>query len=148
MFFRTREEAINEHYEDSPPSQNLNATDAPCRPLTLKTSGLVIDPKNYTEPYAARSKNGEPTTNEHPVANPAAIASPHHNPNTSHTAATYPRISMVELVLNNVTYDAILAASAKSLRLEVASGVAELPPLPSAPPNTPTSTDMNYGCRV
>jgi hypothetical protein len=55
-----------------------------------------------------------------------------------------PKTSLADLLLDNITYDAILASSAKSLHLQPGS-------LPSsdathAPPNTPSSAEMTrYG---
>jgi len=93
-------------------------------------SDLVLQPQVLASPVTAEFS---PPAVQNTTSPTAAGGVLQQNPRTS-------------LLLDNITYDAILASSAKGLRLTPGSAS----PLPSsdarAPPNTPSSAEMSrYG---
>ncbi|KAJ8515162.1 hypothetical protein ONZ45_g7385 [Pleurotus djamor] len=99
---------------------------------------LVLDPKAYSA--ILRAQDGHHQGAAADVRSSKASANLDAHPST--TSSSRPNISLTDLILNNVTYDAILASSTKGLSmkgdLEHPSVVAATPLSATfPPPNTP-----------
>ncbi|RDB20794.1 hypothetical protein Hypma_012217 [Hypsizygus marmoreus] len=109
-------------------------------------SDIVLDPKYYSTILAARPAEVS-STNEQTTDSPVSVQREARSPPKDINSTT----SIVELVLNNVTYDAILASSTKALANDSESESSP-PPLqyPSfdnlrTPPNSPSTGTMGSG---
>ncbi|KAG6907977.1 hypothetical protein DXG01_006633 [Tephrocybe rancida] len=101
---------------------------------------MVLDGAAYSTLLAADSKSSEEVDVEHPNAVHATQSDYHH------ASPHMPITSIVDLQLNNITYDKILSSSAKGLSLTSQGLPPPTPPFGDdarTPPNSPTSAPSN-----
>ncbi|KAG9221380.1 hypothetical protein CCMSSC00406_0009829 [Pleurotus cornucopiae] len=95
---------------------------------------LVFDPKHYSKLLASSAKDGQSS----PQPKPTVQASNTPQPSRQTTPGNPPPVSISDLILNGVTYDAILASSVKKLSVESPIADATSPMNSNfPPPNTP-----------
>ncbi|KAF9496379.1 hypothetical protein BDN71DRAFT_1446385 [Pleurotus eryngii] len=95
---------------------------------------LVFDPKYYTKLPAGSAKDGQ--SSPQPKATVQASNTP--QPGRQTAPGNPPPVSISDLILNGVTYDAILASSVKKLSVESPIADATSPMNSNfPPPNTP-----------
>jgi hypothetical protein len=104
---------------------------------------LVLSPENFSAALAASTSNAHPPPPRADLPPDSAVASGKAVPSSFSKEA--PSTSIADLVLNNVTYDAILASSTKGLELE--SEARDFPDAPT-PPNSPVLAGMGFGSLV
>lgn len=116
--------------------QTSNSGDHP-----LCVSDLDLQPQSYSAARSPTTPDSSPVHAVRSSASPAEDSIRHHA-----------KTSLTDIMLDNVTYDTILASTTKGLHLDLNAQYLNIPssPLPSsdarAPPNTPASPNMaRYG---
>lgn len=120
-----------------------NSSGGPSTPVQpiRSLADLVLDPKNFSS-VLANASNPAPSTLGPQTDTPSPTAA-HNNPPSS-SGEEHSRTSIADLVLNNVTYDAIIASSTRGLELEPETHIS-LAEHVMTPPNSPAPGSKEYG---